>query len=280
VKPLPAAARRNAPGWTPASRLLRARGGGRGRRGAGTGAGGIAHVLAGRSGREGSPRLCAVAGAGGIAPALRGRGGGRDRPGSARSRGREGSPRLCAVAGAGGIGHGSARSRGREGSPARSRPAENPIGGPNARGLTPAAPATAPRVQSQHRLPATGHSGLLVCSRPGAVTARDRTAEVSGQDRGSKAARGRPRQVARRTFPPFGYKTAPGIGARPGLGLIVGQPRRNAPFLTHGDRWIPYGGTRGGLNGRGFIAGAPAGRPLTKGTFISRGRGTGAPSRR
>ena len=34
------------------------------------------------------------------------------------------------------------------------------------------------------------------------------------------------------------------------LGLIVGQPRRNAPFLTHGDRWIPYGGTRGELNGR------------------------------
>ena len=38
------------------------------------------------------------------------------------------------------------------------------------------------------------------------------------------------------------------------LGLIVGQPRRNAPFLTHGERWIPYGGmlggTRGELNGR------------------------------
>jgi catechol 2,3-dioxygenase-like lactoylglutathione lyase family enzyme len=25
-------------------------------------------------------------------------------------------------------------------------------------------------------------------------------------------------------------------------GLIVGQPRRNAPFLTHDDQWIPYGG--------------------------------------
>jgi hypothetical protein len=91
-------------------------------------------------------------------------------------------------------------------------------------------------------------------SRPGTVTTRDRTAEASGQDRGSKAARGRAGQAARRTFRPFGYKTAPGIGARPGLGLIVGQPRRNAPFLTHDHRCIPYGGipdgARGGLNGR------------------------------
>ena len=38
-----------------------------------------------------------------------------------------------------------------------------------------------------------------------------------------------------------------------GLGLIVGQPRRNAPFLTHDHRCIPYGGIPGGtrreLNG-------------------------------
>jgi hypothetical protein len=26
------------------------------------------------------------------------------------------------------------------------------------------------------------------------------------------------------------------------LGIIVGQLRRNAPFLTHDHRWIPYGG--------------------------------------
>ena len=86
------------------------------------------------------------------------------------------------------------------------------------------------------------------------MTTRGRTAEVSGQDRGSKAARARAGQPARRTFPPFGYKTAPGIGARPGLGLIVGQPRLNAPFLTHDHRCIPYGGIPGGirreLNGR------------------------------
>ena len=94
------------------------------------------------------------------------------------------------------------------------------------------------------------------------MTTRARTAEVSGQDRGSNAVTGRAGQVACRTFPPFGYKTAPGIGARPGLGLIVGQPRRNAPFLTHGDRWIPYGGIVGGtrreLNGWDSL---PARRP-------------------
>jgi hypothetical protein len=66
--------------------------------------------------------------------------------------------------------------------------------------------------------------------------------QVPGQDRGSKALRGRPGQETRRTFPPFGYETPPGIGARPGLGLIVGQPRRNAPFLTHDHICIPYGG--------------------------------------
>jgi hypothetical protein len=114
-------------------------------------------------------------------------------------------------------------------------------------------------------LPATGHSGhsgLLARSRPGAATTRDRTAEVSGQDRGSNAARGRAGQAARRTFTPFGHKTAPGIGARPGLGLIVGQPRRNAPFLTRDHRCIPYGGIVGGtrraLNGRDSL---PARRP-------------------
>ena len=66
-----------------------------------------------------------------------------------------------------------------------------------------------------------------------------------------------------------------------GLGLIVGQPRRNAPFLTHDHRCIPYGGIPGGtrreLNGQDFSL---ARRPVTKGTFISRGRGTGPPSRR
>ena len=67
-------------------------------------------------------------------------------------------------------------------------------------------------------LPATGHSGLLARSRPGAVTTRDRTAEVPGQDRGSKAARGRAGRVARRTFPSFVYETAPGILARPDCG--------------------------------------------------------------
>ena len=115
-------------------------------------------------------------------------------------------------------------------------------------------------------MPVTGHSGLVACSRPGAVTARDRTAEVSGQDRGSNAVRGRAGQVARRTFPPFGYETAPGIGARPGLGLTVGQPRRNAPFLTHDHRCIPYGGIPGGprreLNGLdSSLARRPAGTP-------------------
>ena len=29
-------------------------------------------------------------------------------------------------------------------------------------------------------------------------------------------------------------------------GVIVGQPRRIAPFLTHDHRWIPYGGISGG----------------------------------
>jgi hypothetical protein len=79
-----------------------------------------------------------------------------------------------------------------------------------------------------------------------------------------------------------------------GLSLTVGQPRRNAPFLTHDQRCIPYGGipaeraeTRRNpqrIERTGFTAGAPAGwragRPSTKGTFISRGRGTGPPSRR
>ena len=82
--------------------------------------------------REGSPRLCAAAGGG------RGRGGGRDRP------------RLCAVAGEE-IAPALRGRGGREGSPTRSRPAENPIGGPNARGLTPTAPATTPRAQSPER---------------------------------------------------------------------------------------------------------------------------------
>ena len=68
------------------------------------------------------------------------------------------------------------------------------------------------------RCPQPDISGLLARSRPGAVSTRDRTAEVSGQDRGSKAVTGRAGQVARRTFPPFGYKTAPGIGARPDRG--------------------------------------------------------------
>jgi len=79
-----------------------------------------------------------------------------------------------------------------------------------------------------------------------------------------------------------------------GLVLTVGQPRRNAPFLTHDHRCIPYGGIQAGraetrrnpqrIERTGFPAGAPAGwragRPSTKGTFISRGRGTGPPSRR
>jgi hypothetical protein len=46
------------------------------------------------------------------------------------------------------------------------------------------------------------------------------------------------------------------------LGLIVGQPRRNAPFLTHGEWWIPCGGIPGGtrreLNGRDSLLVAPA----------------------
>ena len=41
----------------------------------------------------------------------------------------------------------------------------------------------------------------------------------------------------------------------PGLGVSVGQPRRNPPFLTHDHRWIPYGGSHQAARG-GCAAGA------------------------
>ena len=109
-------------------------------------------------------------------------------------------------------------------------------------------------------LPATGHSGLVACSRPGArrdyqgSKLRRPQVKIVGQKR-PKAGRGKRRGGH---FPRPGTK--PRLESRPGL--IVGQPRRNAPFLTHDHRWIPYGGIRRRdrreLNGRDSPLVAPA----------------------
>jgi len=85
------------------------------------------------------------------------------------------------------------------------------------------APASAAKTHphaAPHRL---GHAGPPRPRRPGAAgrsapRARpcrsSRPVRVQGRDCGSKAPRGRPGNQARRTFPPFGHETSPGIGAR------------------------------------------------------------------
>ena len=93
-----------------------------------------------------------------------------------------------------------------------------------------------------------------------------------GQKR-SRAGRGKRRAGH---FPRSGTKLRP--ESEPGL--IVGQPRRNAPFLTHGERWIPYGGIRRRDPQRTERTRFPAGAPAAHGQKGHSSRAAGVPGRR
>ena len=93
-----------------------------------------------------------------------------------------------------------------------------------------------------------------------ATTAGLNCPEASGQDRGSNAVACRPGQEARRTFPPFVYETAPGIGAQRDRGST-------AAHCAVSDPRSPMDTLRGyirrdlrGLCGQGSLAGASAAR--------------------
>ena len=147
------------------------------------------------------------------------------------------------------------------------RPARGPAACPHA-------PAPAARNTSARAITA---DQAIITAKPSMPHPRHLT--TPSYAGGSNAVMGRPGQVARRTFPPFGYKTAPGIEARPDRGstaahCAVLDPRSPIDALWGYNRRAPAETER-----TGFMASAPA-SPPAKGTFLSRGRGTGPPARR